>query len=129
MPDTPLIFDLFDPNDVPKTVTKGWGSELWIVNISEYCAKILKFNAGKRMSWHYHDIKIETFYVLEGSCVLFVGDSDLIEEAKCLELEPGDKYHIPAGTRHQIIASTDLRVLEISTPHSEQDSFRITKGD
>jgi hypothetical protein len=100
LPDTPLIFDLFDPNDVPKTVTKGWGSELWIVNISEYCAKILKFNAGKRMSWHYHDIKIETFYVLEGSCVLFVGDSDLIEEAKCLE------RRIPSKTAFELLRVT-----------------------
>ena len=77
-----------------KHVPKGWGYEKWIVNTDEYCGKLLFFNKGKRCSWHYHKIKDETFYLQSGSILLFYGDTDSLEDAKTLLLEPGDKFHI-----------------------------------
>ena len=122
-------YDLFEAAAPPIKVEKGWGHELWIVNISEYCGKILHMGAGKRMSWHYHKVKTETFYVLEGRCTLLVGSDDDIEAAREVILIVGDKAHIPQGMRHQLIALEDSKILEVSTPHAEKDSYRIQKGD
>ena len=47
-------------------VPKGWGYEDWIVNKEEYCGKLLFFKKGKSCSWHYHNLKDETFYVHKG---------------------------------------------------------------
>ena len=75
-----------------KHVPKRLGYEKWIVNTDEYCGKLLFFNKGKRCSWHYHKLKDETFYLQSGSILLFYGETDSLEDAKTLLLEPGDKF-------------------------------------
>ena len=112
-----------------KHVPKGWGYEKWIVNTDEYCGKLLFFNKGKRCSWHYHKIKDETFYLQSGSILLFYGDTDSLEDAKTLLLEPGDKFHIYRGLRHQMVAQADSELFEFSTQHFDEDSHRVISGD
>ena len=112
-----------------KHVPKGWGYEKWIVNTDEYCGKLLFFNNGKRCSWHYHKIKDETFYLQSGSILLFYGDTDSLEDAKTLLLEPGDKFHIYRGLRHQMVAQQDSELFEFSTQHFDEDSNRGIAGD
>ena len=112
-----------------KHVPKGWGYEKWIVNTDEYCGKLLFFNKGKRCSWHYHKIKEETFYLQSGSILLFYGDTDSLEDAKTLLLEPGDKFHIYRGLRHQMVAQADSELFEFSTQHFDEDSNRVIAGD
>ena len=112
-----------------KHVPKGWGYEKWIVNTEEYCGKLLFFNKGKRCSWHYHKIKDETFYLQSGSILLFYGDTDSLEDAKTLVLEPGDKFHIYRGLRHQMVAQEDSELFEFSTQHFDSDSNRVIAGD
>ena len=51
-------------------VPKSWGEELWIINIKEYCGKILTLNKGSQGSKHYHKKKDETFYILSGKIKL-----------------------------------------------------------
>ena len=63
-------------NSTMKYVPKGWGYEKWIVNKKEYCGKILFFNAGKKCSWHYHEIKDEVFYLQSGRMIVRYGDTD-----------------------------------------------------
>ena len=108
---------------------KGWGRELWIVNTNGYCGKILEFDAGKRCSFHYHILKDETFYLQEGSIELLTSWEDDILKAEKTLLKPGDKYHIPQGLRHQIIALESSKLFEFSTTHYESDSYRIVKGN
>ena len=112
-----------------KIVPKGWGEEGWLVNIPSYCAKILKLNAGLRLSWHYHEIKEETFIVLSGECYVIYGTDPRIEQANTLLLTEGSRFHIPRRLIHQLLAITDCEILEVSTTHHESDSYRITKGD
>ena len=112
-----------------KIVPKGWGEERWLVNIPSYCAKILKLNAGLRLSWHYHEIKEETFIVLSGECYVIYGTDPRIEQANTLLLTEGSRFHIPRRLIHQLLAITDCEILEVSTTHHESDSYRITKGD
>ena len=109
--------------------SKGWGYEKWIVNVEEYCGKLLFFEEGKKCSWHYHKIKDETFYLQSGKILLYYGDTDNLEDAKNVTLVPGDKFHIYRGLRHQMVAIEPSELFEFSTQHFEDDSYRVIKGD
>ncbi|MEK7602519.1 MAG: cupin domain-containing protein [Patescibacteria group bacterium] len=107
---------------------KGWGAEVWLINNEKYCGKLLKFNAGATFSDHYHIEKEETWYVLEGEFEL--RHYDLTNADRFVtKLNPGDVAHIPPSTPHQLIALTEGTIIEISTTHDENDSYRIGKGD
>jgi len=110
-------------------VPKGWGYELWIVNNEKYCGKLLVFVKGRRCSVHYHKIKEETFHLISGKVVVNIFGSDNSLIFKEHVLEPGDTFHLKPGTKHQIIALLDSTIIEISTHHSEDDSYRTVKGD
>jgi len=110
-------------------VPKGWGYEKWIVNNEDYCGKILFFVKGMKCSWHYHKIKKETFYIHSGSIRLLYSFDNSLESAEEIILTKGDKFDIPVGLRHQMIAIEDTELFEFSTQHFEKDSYRIEKGD
>lgn len=114
---------------LPLFKSKGWGGELWVVNTREYCGKILVFQSSRKCSWHYHKKKTETFHVLEGLVQILTGISNDLSMADSRFLSPGESLHIPVGIRHQIVAVEDSKVLEISTFHQEDDSYRLIKGD
>ncbi len=124
-----LVLDLKNFNR--HYVSKGWGYEDWLVNKPDYCGKVLFLKKGKRLSWHYHKLKDETFYVHDGKLELKYGFMDDIESTATTTtvLEPGDTFHIPIGLRHQLIALLDSHVFEFSTTHFDEDSYRIIKGD
>jgi len=121
-----------DYQNVDRTfVSKGWGYEDWLVNKPEYCGKLLFFKKGKKFSWHYHEIKDETFYIQSGKIQLTYGWEDDInaESTQTTILEPGDTFHIPVLLRHQAVALLDSNIFEFSTTHFDSDSYRIIKGD
>jgi len=115
--------------DAIQLVPKGWGYEKWIVNCEEYCGKILHMVKGKRCSWHMHKIKDEVFYVQSGKIKIYYGWDDMLDMASVATLERGDKFHVPTGMRHQMIALEDTELFEFSTQHFEEDSYRLIKGD
>jgi len=108
---------------------KGWGYEKWIVNKPEYCGKLLFIKKDKKVSWHYHILKDETFYVQSGKIILKYSDQDDINLASEVILAPGDSFHIYRGLRHRMIALEDTELFEFSTEHFEDDSYRLIKGD
>jgi mannose-6-phosphate isomerase-like protein (cupin superfamily) len=112
-----------------KLVDKGWGQEKWLWNSGLFCGKILYFNSGKKCSFHYHKIKDETFYLQLGKIVVKYSYEDDIDEAKEITLNPGDIFHVPVGLRHQMIGIEDSELVEFSSTHYEDDSYRILKGD
>lgn len=101
---------------------KDWGHEEWIVNNAKYCGKKLVFNTGGRCSLHYHKIKEETFYILSGKIYI-----ELVDGNKKINrvMEPGDTQHILPGLWHRITALQPSEVMEFSTFHMEDDSYRI----
>lgn len=101
---------------------KVWGHEEWIINEAEYCGKKLVFKAGYRCSLHYHKIKDETWYVTYGKVLVEVIDGD-----KKIEriMTVGDAQQIKPGVVHRISALTNAEVIEFSTHHMEEDSYRI----
>ncbi len=99
---------------------KKWGREYWIVN-DEYCGKILMLNKGYQCSTHHHKIKKETFYVNEGLVLIQVnGEMSLMRPGESLEIRPGDK--------HRFIGITDAKIIEFSTHHEEEDSYRESES-
>ncbi len=113
----------------PEIHPKGWGHETWIVNCPDYCGKILEFRKGGKCSFHKHLKKKEHFYVLKGRFLLKTGWDKDINKAKETILEPGDVVEIPRNLIHQLIAIEDGQLLEISTQHFEDDSYRYAPGD
>jgi len=108
---------------------KGWGYEKWIVNKPQYCGKLLFIKKDKKVSWHYHILKDETFYIQSGKIILLFSDQDDINTANQLIMNPGDSFHIYPGLRHRMIGLEDTELFEFSTEHFEDDSYRIIKGD
>jgi mannose-6-phosphate isomerase-like protein (cupin superfamily) len=109
---------------------KGWGKEIWIVNNDKYCGKILEFNSMKKFSMHYHYNKDETWYVLSGQFVFrYIDGNNANIISKTLSV--GDVIRILPGCCHQLecINNEGGKILEISTQHFDEDSYRVIPGD
>ena len=120
--DKPKEFSI-KKNQLCGFVKKVWGHEEWIVNSPKYCGKKLVFLQGYRCSMHYHKIKDETFYLLSGRVLLETTGVDGIEKSRIMT--PGDVQHIPTKLLHRVTAIVDSEVIEFSTFHMEEDSYRI----
>ena len=109
-------------------VEKGWGYELILVNNEEYCGKILHFNAGSKFSMHSHLQKRETFYCSFGELeVEGINTEDATRYF--FALKAGEVLDIPRGAFHQITAKQESEVVEVSTTHWDEDSFRVCPGN
>jgi len=109
-------------------VEKGWGHELiWATN-DKYCGKLLKFNKGAKFSMHFHREKDETWYVLDGTFDLLTVNTEDASVQKT-RLNQGDVWHNPPLLPHQVICVSEGTLIEVSTPDSVEDNYRIAKGD
>ena len=110
----------------PKKVKKAWGYELWLANNEEnnYCGKILHIEAGNKFSMHFHADKHETFYVLKGSCSLQTIETQTSVLSEIM-LNEGDCYIIDRLVHNQVEALTDCDIVESSTFHRDEDSYRV----
>lgn len=105
-------------------VKKEWGSEKWLVNEPEYCAKILEITPGFKCSLHRHEIKKETFIVQQG--VVRLEQRGVRGEAIDEMLVEGDSRTIMPRTPHRFSSHTGATILEVSTHHSDSDVVRYT---
>ncbi|MGH7149270.1 MAG: cupin domain-containing protein [Planctomycetota bacterium] len=108
-------------------VPKGWGEELWVHNDPLYCGKILRLKRGKRCSLHFHKRKTETFYLQSGRVRMELRHPD--GRSEDLVMKPGDSLEIYPGLVHRFSGIEDSEIVEFSTQHFEEDSYRIEKGD
>lgn len=112
----------------PEFHSKGWGYEEWIVNNEKYCGKMLHIDQDKACSLHFHIKKHETFYVNKGVIELTLIYAD--GSSKDLILQEGACFEIPPGLIHRFTAIYDsATIVEFSTQHFEEDSYRVKKGD
>jgi mannose-6-phosphate isomerase len=100
-----------------RVVEKPWGSEEIFAETDSYVGKVITVHAGHALSLQYHVHKDETMRVLEGRCELHLGRAPGSREVEVANLGPGEVRHIPPGTVHRLVALTEVRVLEVSTPH------------
>jgi len=112
---------------------KTWGSEEWLVNLPQYCGKILTVEKNKFCSLHGHKLKDETFYILSGSVKFeyvqgkwengtIVKDG----EVQTITLNKGESFHVSCLLLHRFTGIYDInQIIEISTQHFEEDSYRV----
>lgn len=109
-------------------VEKGWGHELiWATN-DKYCGKLLSFNEGAMFSMHFHAEKDETWYVLSGKFEIRYINT-LNAETKTLTLNTGDTWRNEPLEPHQLICLEEGTIIEVSTPDSVEDNYRVQPGD
>jgi mannose-6-phosphate isomerase-like protein (cupin superfamily) len=103
----------------PRRVNKPWGHEIWWADTDLYAGKLLHVDAGHKLSLQLHREKDETSYLLSGRLRLTRGPSaDALKEQ---EIGPGHAWRVEPGTVHTIEAMEDSVVLEVSTPHLDDD--------
>ena len=100
---------------------KSWGEEHWIVN-KGYCGKRLVLRRGHRCSIQWHEIKDEVFYVLSGVVLVEVNGESRV-------LHPGMKQYIRPRDKHRLTGLSDSEIMEFSTTHMEDDSYRDAPSD
>jgi quercetin dioxygenase-like cupin family protein len=103
-----------DGRELPHRTDKPWGYELLWAQASRYAAKILRIEAGHRLSLQYHRLKEETLLLVRGRLVLELeGENGRMEYHEALA---GQVFHIPPGRKHRLVALEPCDVLEVSTP-------------
>lgn len=109
-------------------VEKGWGSELiWATN-DKYCGKLMNFNEGAKFSMHFHSGKDETWYVLSGKFeVKYILTKDASIRSHILNV--GDTWRNEPLEPHQLICIEAGTIIEVSTPDSVEDNYRVMPGD
>lgn len=109
-------------------VKKGWGSEdIWVTN-DKYCSKFMHFDTSSKFSMHFHAIKEETWYVIEGKFIVRYIDT-MNANIKEKDLVKGDVWHNPPLLPHQLICIEAGTICEVSTPDSVEDNYRVMPGD
>lgn len=109
-----------------KKVDKLWGWEEWLVNNDLYCGKRIwnKQKWSSKGNFHYHPIKDETFYVVEGILQLDIG----LEKNGWISsnlIHPKQTFRIKPTIRHRFRGyGAGCLFMEFSTKHMEEDSIR-----
>ncbi len=120
----------YDENNA-KVVVKPWGREVWInfrkgENVGDedkkYIMKKLYINKGTKTSFQYHENKVETNFLIEGSIEAWFEDKKGHIDVKALG--PGSIWTIPAGVKHRIVTLEDIILIESSSPEVD-DVIRI----
>ena len=107
---------------------KGWGDELIWASNDLYCGKMLNFNSGSCCSMHFHKEKDETWYVLNGKFTVRYIDTETAKTHEA-ELNPGDVWHNKPLLPHQVVCIEQGTIIEVSTPDSIEDNYRVIPGD
>jgi mannose-6-phosphate isomerase len=114
-----------------KVVDKPWGREVWINyrNAEEvgdeekrYVMKKLYIKKGTRTSFQYHEYKVETNFLIEGSVEAWFEDKKGHIDVKVLN--KGSIWSIPAGVKHRIVTLEDIILIESSSTEVD-DVIRI----
>lgn len=109
-------------------VKKGWGHELiWATN-DLYCGKLMAFDEGAKFSMHFHRFKDESWYVLSGEFLVHwinTLDASIITTS----LKEGDTWTNEPCSPHQLECLKAGTIIEVSTPDSVEDNYRVRPGD
>ena len=110
-------------------VNKGWGYETIFATNDLYCGKLLTFTKkSAEFSMHFHSNKDETWYIQTGIFTVTTINT-LNAEVDIKVLNPGDTWRNPPLLPHQLICIEPGSIIEVSTPDSVEDNYRVGKGD
>ena len=88
----------------------------------------MNFNTGAKFSMHFHQEKDETWYVQSGKFTVRWIDTKTANIIEVI-LSSGDTWHNPPLLPHQLICIEAGTIIEISTPDSVEDNYRVMPGD
>lgn len=102
---------------------KIWGKKERLVETASTVVDLLTLESDSFCSWHYHDFKYNMFFVLEGIVEIKMED-------RSETLGVYDSFVVEPKIKHQFIARSDARILEImfTKPVLEQDIIRLMQG-
>ena len=106
-----LMIQRFTPRELGP---KPWGIELLVAHTEHYTGKVLAMQAGKSGPFQYHERKDETFYLYSGVAEVRYRDDAGADHVQ--EMQPGESFHVPPGSPHQVTALSDCTFFEVSTP-------------
>lgn len=109
-------------------VKKGWGHELIWATTDKYCGKMLSFDEGAKFSMHFHREKDESWYILSGE-FLVRWINTLNADIITTKLVEGDTWHNEPLLPHQVECIKAGVIIEVSTPDSVEDNYRVQPGD
>lgn len=109
-------------------VEKAWGGEYIFATNDLYCGKILFFKKDSCFSMHFHGVKDETWCVLQGKFeVRYINTIDSSRHSKILN--EGDTWRNKPLAPHQLFCIEEGIIVEVSTPDTVEDNYRILPGD
>ena len=96
---------------------KPWGYEKVLINTEKYMTKELFIREGYQTSFHYHNEKDETMYIVSGAGYIeFKDRKEYFGKNETIRIEPKKP--------HSIVAMENTVLHEVSTPHLE-DTVRL----
>ena len=96
---------------------KPWGYEKVLIYTEKYLTKELYLKEGFQTSYHYHNDKDETMYIMSGAGYIEFEDRKEY-------FEPNDSIRIMPGVVHSIVATENTVLHEVSTPFLD-DTIRV----
>lgn len=87
---------------------------------NEVLTKRIFIQAGKNISYHYHNKRSEIWTMISGEASVIINE-------KPYKVKAGDVVRIPEGTKHSIFAESDVEFIEVQsgTELVEEDIVRI----
>lgn len=95
-------------DDTARYAEKSWGS-FQVIDVGDHSMTIkVTLNAGHKMNYHSHSFRDETWTIIEGQGRALIDDKEI-------RVSPGAVVRMPRGTRHTLIADTQIRAIEVQT--------------
>lgn len=96
---------------------KPWGYEKILIHTEKYLTKELFIKEGFQTSFHYHEKKDETMYIISGAGYIEFNDKkEYFGKNDTIRIEPNEK--------HSIVATENTVLHEVSTPYLD-DTIRV----
>lgn len=102
-------------------VDKPWGRVVTYALNQPSSVRVITVEPGQETSVHYHQMRDETWVVLDPGVRIQIGD-------RTVEAGPGEEFMVPAETAHRIANPGERsgRVLEIAYGYTtEDDTLRL----
>jgi N-acetylneuraminate synthase len=92
--------------------------EFWIANEAEggYCGKLLFVWPGQTCPKHYHEVKLETFFIVRGRI-------EMEYDGAVREMRTGDVLRAEPWKSHRFTGIEPTLILEVSKPSVVADNF------
>jgi predicted GH43/DUF377 family glycosyl hydrolase/mannose-6-phosphate isomerase-like protein (cupin superfamily) len=105
----------FSTASFQKKVAKPWGEEIIYTPTGlARAGKIIKVNAGQKLSFQYHEQKEETLCLMSGSCLIWLENA--AGEIEKIPMKPFEGFTVQQRQKHRLEALEDSTVIEVSSP-------------